>query len=70
MVHELSTSNSGTATDIKVNANHVDELDMIMYNLLAQYTTQKKEYWEKVARKDFYMTAEKAVELGVIDQII
>jgi ATP-dependent Clp protease protease subunit len=70
MVHELSTSNSGTATDIKVNAHHVDELDMILYNLLAQHTTQKKEYWEKVARKDFYMTAEKAVELGVIDQII
>lgn len=70
MLHELSTYNVGTATDIKVNATHVDDLDLNMFSLLANHTKQNKEFWEKVARRDFYMSADKALELGVIDQII
>ena len=70
MVHELSSSNSGTASDIKTTAVHIEHLDEILFDLLGEVTKQPKEYWEKSARRDFYMNAAKAEELGIIDQII
>lgn len=70
MIHELSSNNSGTATDIKLAASHIDMLDDILYNLLGTRTKHPKEYWQGMARRDFFMSATKALELGIIDEII
>jgi len=70
MVHEISTANQGKASDIRANADHLDELEELTFQLLAQYTKQDLEFWRKQARKDFYMSADKAKEYGLIDTII
>jgi ATP-dependent Clp protease protease subunit len=70
MVHEASAEIYGKSADIKANADHIDELEESFYKLMAEKTKQNEEFWRKACRKDFYMSAAKALELGIIDQII
>lgn len=70
MVHEASANIMGKSADIKANADHIDELEEDFYKLMAEKTNQGEEFWRKACRKDFYMTAEKAKELGLIDEVI
>lgn len=70
MVHEISTANQGKASDIRANADHLEELEDLTFKLLEQHSKQDLEFWRKQARKDFYMSAEKAKEYGLIDSVI
>lgn len=70
MFHEASAELYGKTADLKANADHIDELEEEFYSQMATKTKQDKEFWRKSCRKDFYLTAEKALELGVIDKII
>jgi ATP-dependent Clp protease protease subunit len=70
MVHEASAEIFGKTADIKANADHIDELEEDFYKLMAARTKQSEDFWRKACRKDFYMTADKALEYGLIDGII
>ena len=70
MVHEASAEIFGKSGDIKANADHIDELEADFYKIMANKTKQDEEFWRKACRKDFYMSAIKAKELGLIDEII
>jgi ATP-dependent Clp protease protease subunit len=70
MVHEASANIFGKSADIKANAEHIDELEEDFYKMMAQKTKHDEEFWRKACRKDYYMTAAKAAELGLIDQVI
>ena len=70
MVHEASAEIMGKSADIKANADHIDELEEDFYRMMASKTKNNEEFWRKACRKDFYMSAEKAKELGLIDTVI
>lgn len=70
MIHEASAEIYGKTADIKANADHIDQLEEDFYKIMAQRTNQDEAFWRKACRKDFYMSAEKALEYGIIDQII
>ena len=70
MVHEASAEIYGKSADIKANADHIDELEDEFYKMMAKKTKQDEDFWRKACRKDFYMSANKALELGIIDKII
>jgi ATP-dependent Clp endopeptidase proteolytic subunit ClpP len=70
MIHEASAEIYGKTADIKANADHIDQLEEDFYKIMAQRTKQDETFWRKACRKDFYMSAEKALEYGIIDQII
>ena len=70
MVHEASAEIFGKSADIKANADHIDELEEDFYKIMAIKTNQNEEFWRKACRKDYYMTAQKALELGLIDKVI
>ena len=70
MFHEASAELYGKTADLKANADHIDELEEEFYTQMASKTKQDKEFWQKSCRKDFYLTAQKALELGVIDKIV
>ena len=70
MVHEASAEIFGKSGDIKANADHIDELEEDFYKIMANKTKQDEEFWRKACRKDFYMSAIKAKELGLIDEVI
>ena len=70
MLHEASAEIFGKSADIKANADHIDELEEDFYRMMAGKTKNNEEFWRKACRKDFYMSAEKAKELGLIDTVI
>jgi len=70
MVHEASAEIFGKSADIKANADHIDELEEDFYKIMAIKTNQNEEFWRKACRKDYYMSAAKAKELGLIDEIL
>ena len=70
MLHEASAEIFGKSADIKANAEHIDGLENDFYTMMAEKTKQTEEFWRTACRKDFYISATKAKELGVIDEII
>jgi ATP-dependent Clp protease protease subunit len=70
MLHEASAEIFGKSADIKANADHIDGLENDFYTMMAEKTSQTEEFWRAACRKDFYISAAKALELGVIDEII
>lgn len=70
MVHEASAEIYGKSADIKANADHIDDLEEDFYKVMEAKTGQSAEFWRKSCRKDFYMSAIRAKELGLIDEVI
>ena len=70
MVHEISSANQGKASDIRANADHLQELEDLTFDLLAQHSKMDSEFWRKNARKDFFFSSTKALEYGLIDTIL
>jgi len=70
MIHQPSGGGRGQATDIEITAREIlrtrDELDQI----LAERTKQPIEKIKKDSNRDFYMSAQEAMEYGLIDQVI
>ena len=70
MVHQLSTVVVGKLSDIKSNAKFSEQLEDDCNQLMADNSNMDKEYWEDISSSDYFMSAEKALELGIIDKII
>jgi ATP-dependent Clp protease protease subunit len=70
MLHEASAEIFGKSADIKANADHIDGLENDFYTMMSDKTGQTEDFWRKSCRKDFYISAARAKELGVIDEVI
>jgi len=70
MLHEASAEIFGKSADIKANADHIDGLENDFYTMMADKTNQTEDFLSKSCRKDFYISAARAYEFGVIDEVI
>lgn len=61
---------SGQATEIKIHADHMVRTREKLNKILSQRTGQSLETIEKDTERDNYMTAEQALEYGLIDAIM
>ena len=61
---------SGQATEIKIHADHMIRTREKLNKLLSEKTGQPIEQIEKDTERDHYMTAEEALEYGLIDGIM
>ena len=61
---------SGQATDIHIHAEHIVRIKDKLNNLLSQYTGQPLEVIQRDTERDNYMTAQQALEYGLVDKII
>ena len=60
----------GQTTDIKIHAEHLVYTRKKMNNILAACTGQPLETIERDTERDHYMTAQEAVEYGLVDKVI
>ena len=70
MIHQPSGGARGQATEIEIAAEQILRTRKRLNELLAKNTGQP---FEKIAvdtERDFYMTAQEALEYGVIDRVI
>ncbi|GIN85385.1 ATP-dependent Clp protease proteolytic subunit [Heyndrickxia sporothermodurans] len=70
MIHQPLGGAQGQATEIEIAAKRILFLREKLNKILAERTGQPLEVIEKDTDRDNFMTAEKAKEYGLIDQII
>ncbi|RED51962.1 ATP-dependent Clp protease protease subunit [Cohnella phaseoli] len=70
MIHQPSGGAQGQASDIAITAQKILRTRDKLNRIFADRTGQPLERIEKDMERDYYMTAEEALEYGVIDQII
>ncbi len=70
MIHQPSGGAQGQASDIKIVADRIIETRRKLNEILAKNTGQPLEIIEQDTERDHYMTAEEAVEYGLIDQVV
>jgi ATP-dependent Clp protease protease subunit len=68
MLHQPSGGTIGTATDMEINIKEVIRLKKIFHNILKKKTSIKDP--EKEVERDYYLDADEAKELNIIDEII
>ena len=61
---------SGQCTDIKIHSDHLVEVRKKMNSILAENTGKPLEQLYKDTERDNYMTAQEALEYGLIDKVI
>jgi ATP-dependent Clp protease protease subunit len=70
MIHQPSGGAQGTAADIEIQAKEILYLRQKLNELFALHTGQTREGIEKDIDRDRFMSAEEAVEYGIIDKVI
>ncbi|MFC7704012.1 ATP-dependent Clp endopeptidase proteolytic subunit ClpP [Plastorhodobacter daqingensis] len=70
MVHQPSGGFQGQATDIALHAKEILELKERLNRIYVKHTGQPLEKVEDALERDNFMTAEKAKEWGLIDEIV
>ncbi|MDB5491095.1 MAG: ATP-dependent Clp protease proteolytic subunit ClpP [Micavibrio sp.] len=69
MIHQPSGSVSGQASDVQISANEILYIRKHMTELLSRNMDVKFQDVAELLERDYSMTAERAVELGLIDKI-
>jgi ATP-dependent clp protease, proteolytic subunit clpP len=70
MIHQPSGGAQGQASDIVIQAEQIIKIKERLNHILASNTDQDLEKIEKDTDRDFAMTAEEALNYGLIDQVI
>ena len=70
MIHQPLGGAKGQATDIEIEAKEILRMKSMLNGLLAEHTGQKLETIKKDTERDNFMTAQEALEYGLIDKII
>ncbi|MBO6263850.1 MAG: ATP-dependent Clp endopeptidase proteolytic subunit ClpP [Clostridia bacterium] len=69
MIHQPLGGAQGQASDIKIQAEHILALKAKLNSVLSENTGKPLEVIEKDTDRDNYLTAEEALEYGLIDKI-
>ena len=70
MIHQPSGGAKGQATDIMIHANYITKKKKLLNEILAERTGQPLETIMQDTERDNFMTAQEALEYGLIDRII
>jgi len=70
MIHQPLGGARGQATDIEIEAKEILRMKSMLNELLAEHTGQPLEVIKKDTERDNYLTAQKAMEYGLIDRVL
>ncbi len=70
MIHQPSGGAQGQATDIMIHADHIIRTKKKLNTILSERTGQPYDVIARDTERDNFMTAEQALEYGLIDKII
>lgn len=69
MIHQPLGGAQGQATDIVIQAEHINKIKKKMTSILAENTGKPFEQVANDVERDYYMSAQEALEYGLIDKI-
>ncbi|OGS35208.1 MAG: ATP-dependent Clp endopeptidase, proteolytic subunit ClpP [Elusimicrobia bacterium RIFOXYB2_FULL_49_7] len=70
MIHQPIGGIGGQASDVQIHAREILNIKARLNNLLSEQTGKPVEKIAKDTERNYYMTAEEALEYGLIDEII
>lgn len=70
MIHDLRAGTGGAFKDMINDFNHMGKIQQKVYDFLASHSCKTKGWWEEKLQRDFYLSADEALELGLIDEIL
>ena len=70
LVHQPWGGVSGQAVDISIQARELVRIKKLIVSYFAEHTGRPVEAVEKDLERDYYMSAEEALEYGLIDKIL
>ena len=70
MLHQVSTGAEGNIQDIRRSIAEGEKYNSKLFGMLGEYTNKTAEQVMKDAERDFWLSAEEAVEYGIVDSII
>jgi len=70
MIHQPSGGAQGQATDIKIVADHIIKTRTKLNKILANNTGKPLEIIEVDTERDNYMSAQEALEYGLVDSVV
>nr|WP_321354395.1 ATP-dependent Clp endopeptidase proteolytic subunit ClpP [uncultured Draconibacterium sp.] len=70
MIHQPMGGAQGQASDIEITAREIKKIKNELYTILANHSGQTFDQIEKDSDRDYWMTAQEAVDYGMIDEIL
>ena len=70
MIHQPLGGAQGQATDIEIQTKEIMRVKKLLNEILAKHTGQPLAKIEKDTDRDFYMSAQEALEYGIVDEVI
>src|SRR5210317_912957 len=70
LVHQPSGGSRGDATDIKIQAEEIVKMRARINQLIADETGQSLERVAKDTDRDYWMTADEAIEYGIVGKVV
>lgn len=74
MLHQPSGGHYGTAADIAIHAKEILRIREVLNRIYERHLTGKKKLAlgdiEKLMERDYFLSAEEALELGIVDEIL
>ncbi|GCE12085.1 ATP-dependent Clp protease proteolytic subunit [Tengunoibacter tsumagoiensis] len=70
LIHQPLGGAEGQATDIEITAREILRLRQSLYDILAKHTGQPIERIKQDSDRNYYLSAEQAVEYGLVDEVI
>ena len=70
MHHQAHYGMEGKHKDVKHFVEQLEKEEKLWCKWLEEFTGKEAEFWYKSAYRDFYITAEEALNYGIVDEII
>ena len=70
MLHQTSGGAGGNIQDARINFIEWEKTNKILFDLLADFCGKTPEQVTKDAERDFWLTADEALEYGIIDEVV
>lgn len=70
MIHQPMGGAQGQASDIEITAREIRKLKDELYNIISDHSGQPFDKVERDSDRDYWMTAQEALDYGMIDKIL
>jgi len=70
LLHQVFGGSQGTASDVKIQTDELLRMRDLLTDILAEHTGKTKKKLAKDTDRDYFMSAQEALEYGVVDRII
>ena len=70
LIHQVSGGFQGQATDIEIHAREIIDVRQRLDKIIAHHTGQDLERVSNDTDRDYFMSAEEAVEYSIVDRVL